>query len=238
MTDVSPVSPISPTATRLQWLAPVALLAVLFAMSWWAYDRLPPRIDLQTLFSGGHGQSQSAAQVAFLIPALVAVVTIANLLAAHWNVLVWPRKALSSRDAAVMWPLAIRLIPIGVAQFIVVQAFTLAAALGWISEIAGLRGAGVVFSLGFAVMGNWLPLVTRPNPFIGYRLTVLYNDPERWRKAQRMAGHCFVAAGLLLALLFVVAPMLGNRLLFPVFAVVLLAPVLLTRRRSAQRESA
>jgi hypothetical protein len=241
MTDVSPVSPISPTATRLQWLAPVALVAVLFAMSWWAYDRLPPRIVLQTLFSGfsdRHAQSQSAAQLAFLMPALVAVVTIGNLLVAHWNVLVWPRKTLSSRDAAAMWPLAIRLTSLAVAQLIVVHAFTLAAALGWISEIAGLRGAGVVFSLGFAVSANLLPLVTRPNTFVGYRLTVFYNDPERWRKAQRMAGYCFVAAGLLFALLFVIAPVLGTRLLIPVFAVAMLAPVLLTRRGAAQRESA
>lgn len=38
-----------------------------------------------------------------------------------------------------MWPLAIRMLTVAVAQFLVVHAFALAEALGWISEIAGLR---------------------------------------------------------------------------------------------------
>lgn len=235
MTDVSPVSP---AATRFQWLMLFALVVALFAMSWWAYDRLPPMIVLRTLFSGGHDQPDSAARVAFTLPALVAVGVLGNLLAARWNGLFWPGKAPSSRDTEAMWPLAIRMFTIGVAQFIVVQAFTLAAALGLISEIAGLRGAGVALGLGLAVMGNWLPLVTRRNSFVGYRLSVLYDDPDRWRDAQRMAGYFFVGAGLLLAGLFVIAPVLGTQLMVPVIAVTALAPVLLTRRAAVQRGSA
>ena len=235
MTDVTPVSP---ATTRLQWLTLVALVATLFAMSWWAYDRLPPMIVLRTLFSGRPGQPESAARMAFTLPAMVAIALLGNLLAAHWNVLVWPRKALSSSDAAAMWPLAIRMFTMAAAQFIVVQAFTLAAALGLIAEIAGLRGAGVAFGIGVAVIGNSLPLVTRRNSFVGYRLSVLYDDPDRWRDAQRMAGSFFVGAGLLLAMLFVVAPVLGTRLMIPVIAVTALAPVFLTRRAAVQRGSA
>ena len=235
MTDVSPVSP---AATRLQWLTLFALVAALFAMSWWAYDRLPPMIVLRTLFSGRNDQPESAARVAFTLPAMVAVALLGNLLAARWNVLFWPRKAPSSRDAGAMWPLAIRMFTIAAAQFIVVQAFTLAAALGLISEIAGLRGAGVAFGIGVAVIGNSLPLVTRRNSFVGYRLSVLYDDPDRWRDAQRMAGYFFVGAGLLLTVLFVVAPVLGTRLMIPVIAVTALAPVLLARRAAVQRGSA
>jgi hypothetical protein len=241
MTDASPVapaSPASPSTPRLWWLLQVALVAALFAMSWWAFNRLPPTIVLRTLFFGRHGQPVSAAQFAFGLPTIVAVFVIVHLLAAHWNVLVWPRKALSSRDAAAMWPLAIRMLTIGVAQFLVVHAFALAAALGWISEIVGLRGAGVAFGLGLAVAGNWLPLVTRRNSFVGYRLSVLYDDPDRWRNAQRIAGYCFVASGLLLALLFLVAPVIGTRLLLPVFVVTVLAPVLLARRTAGQHKSA
>lgn len=235
MTDVSPVSP---AATRLQWLTLFALVAALFAMSWWAYDRLPPMIVLRTLFSGPNVQPESAARVAFTLPAIVAIGVLGNLLAGHWNVLFWPRKALPSRDAGAMWPLAVRMFTIAAAQFIVVQAFTLAAALGLISEIAGLRGAGVALGIGVAVVGNSLPLVTRRNSFVGYRLSVLYDDPDRWRDAQRMAGYFFVGAGLLLAVLFVVAPVLGTRLMIPVTAVTVLAPVLLTRRAAVQRGSA
>jgi hypothetical protein len=46
-----------------------------------------------------------------------------------------------------------------------------------------------------------------------------------------------VAGGLLLALLFLVAPVLGTRLLIHVLAVTVLAPVLLTRRTAGRRES-
>lgn len=235
MTDVSPVSP---AATRLQWLTLFALVAALFAMSWWTYDRLPSMIVVRTLFSGRDGQPESAARVAFTLPAMVALALLGNLLAARWNVLFWPRKAPSSRDAGPMWPLAIRMFTIAAAQFIVVQAFTLAAALGSISEVAGLRGAGVAFGIGVAVIGNALPLVTRRNSFVGYRLTMFYDDPDRWRNAQRMAGYCFVAAGLLLAVVFAVAPVLGTRLMIPVIAVTALAPILLTRRAAVQRGSA
>ena len=235
MTDVSPVSP---ATTRLQWLTLFALVAALFAMSWWAYDRLPPMIVLRTLFSGGHDQPESAARVAFTLPAMVAFALLGNLLAARWNGLFWPRKAPSSRDAGAMWPLAIRMFTVGVAQFIVVQAFTLAAALGSISEIAGLRAAGVALGIGVAVMGNWLPLVTRRNSFVGYRLSVFYDDPDRWRDAQRITGYFLVGAGLLIAVLFAFAPVLGTRLMIPIMAVTLLAPVLLTRQAAAQRGSA
>ena len=235
MTDVSSDSP---AATRLQWLTLFALVAALFAMSWWAYSHLPPTIVLRTLFSGRDDEPQSAARVAFTLPAMVALALLGNLLAARWNALVWPRNAPSSRDAGAMWPLAIRMFTLAAALFIVVQAFTLAAALGWISEIAGLRGAGVAFGIGVAVIGNSLPLVTRRNSFVGYRLSVLYHDPDRWRDAQRMAGYFFVGAGLLLAVLFVVAPVLGTRLTIPVIAITALAPVLLTRRAAVQRGSA
>ena len=100
MTDASHVSPGSPVTARVQWLTPVALVAALFAMSWWAFDRLPPTIVLRTLFSGRQGQPESAAYLAFVLPAIVAILVIGQLLAARWNVLVWPRKALASRDAA------------------------------------------------------------------------------------------------------------------------------------------
>ena len=96
----------------------------------------------------------------------------------------------------------------------------------------------MALGIGVAVIGNALPLVTRRNSFVGYRLTVLYNDPDRWRDAQRIAGYFFVAAGLLLAAVFVVAPVLGTQLLIPVLAVTMLLPVLLTRRAAAQRPSA
>lgn len=230
-------SPFSPASTRLWWITPVALVAALFAMSSWAYGRLPATIVIQTLWTGRSGHPQSAAQFAFTVPVLVGIGVLVNLLAAHWNVLVWPAKALSSSDAAVMRPLAMRLFTIGAAQFIVTHGFALAAALGWISEIAGLRGAGVALGLALAIAGNSLPLVTRRNSFVGYRLTTFYNDPDRWRTAQRMAGYCFVAAGLVLAAVFVVAPVLGNRLLLPVVAITLIAPVLLTRR-AGQRGAA
>ena len=235
MTDASPVSP---ATTRLQWLTLVALVGALFAMSWWAYYRVPPTIVLRTLFSGGHDQPASAARVAFTVPAIVAMGVLGNLLAGCWNVLFWPRKAPPSRDAGAMWPLAIHMFTVAAAEFIVIQAFTLGAALGLISEIAGLRGAGVALGIGVAVIGNALPLVTRRNSFVGYRLTVLYNDPDRWREAQRIAGYFFVAAGLLLAAVFVVAPVLGTRLLIPILAVTMLVPVVLTRRAAAERPSA
>jgi hypothetical protein len=63
---------------------------------------------------------------------------------------------------------------------------------------------------------------------------VLYDDPDRWRDAQRMAGYFLVGAGLLLAVLFVVAPVLGTRLMIPVIAITILAPVLLTRRAAGR----
>ena len=177
MTD--DVSPVPPAATRLQWLTLFALVAALFAMSWWAYDRLPPDIVMRTLFSGRDDQPASAVRAAFTL-----------------------------------------------------------AALGWISEIAGLRGAGVALGIGVAVIGNSLPLVTRRNSFVGYLLSVLYDDPDRWRDALRMAGYFFVGAGLLLAALFLVAPVLGTRLTIPIIAVTALAPVLLTRRAAVRRGSA
>ena len=235
MTDASPVSP---ATTRLQWLTLFALVAILFAMSWWAYDRLPPMIVLRTIFWDPNGKPESAARVAFTVPAIVASGLLGNLLAARWNALFWPGKASPSRDAGAMVPLAIRMFTIAAAQFIVVHAFTLAAALGLISEMAGLRGAGVALGIGLAVVGNSLPLVTRRNTFVGYRLSVLYDDPHRWRDAQRIAGYFFVAAGLLLAAVFVVAPVLGTRLLIPVLAVTILVPALLTRRAAAERPSA
>lgn len=235
MTDESPASP---AVTRLQWLMLFALIAALFAMSWWAYERLPAMIDVRTLFSGGNNQPLSAARVAFTLPAIVTLGLLGNLIAARWNVLVTPSKAPSSSDAGAMWPLAIRMFTLAAAQFIVVQAFTLAAALGSISEIAGLRGAGVALGIGVAIIGNSLPRITRRNSFVGYRLSVLYDDPDRWRNAQRMAGYFFVGAGILLAVLFAVDPVLGTRLLIPIIAVSALAPVLLTRRAAVKRGSA
>ena len=126
-----------------------------------------------------------------------------------------------------MRPLVAYYYSVVVATSGLIHAFNLGTNLGLVSELTGLRGAGVTFGVAFILLGNVLPPVTRPNAFIGFRASFLYGDRVRWSNTQRVAGYVYVLVGLVLAGGFAIDPLGFNRMMMPLLAVAIIAPVLL-----------
>lgn len=208
---------------------PVALLVVTFLLSLWAYGQLPETVTVRTLFTGRHVSTESAVQFAFQLPFIIATIIGLNLAGMRWNVVLWPRVPMKAGDAEAMRPLVAYNFSVVVATSALIHAFSLGTGLGWVTEPAGLRGAGVTLGLAFILVGNVLPLVTRPNAFIGFRASVLYGDRVRWSNAQRVAGYTYVVCGLVLAAGFAIDPMGFTRMVTPLLAVAIVAPLLLAR---------
>ncbi len=210
---------------------PVALLVLTFLMSFWAYGQLPADVTVRTLFTGRHLSTESALKFAFQLPFLTATMIGVSLVGARWNRVLWSRVPLKASDADAMRPLVSYNFSIVVAMMALMHAFSLATGLGGVSETTGLRGAGITLGAGLILLGNVLPLVTRPNAFIGFRASVLYGDPARWSNTQRVAGYVYVLCGLVLAAGFAIDPSGFTRMVVPLIAVAVIAPLLLVRRQ-------
>ena len=210
---------------------PVVLLVLMFLLSWWAYGQLPAHVTVRTLFTGRHVSTESAAHFAYALPLITAAIVGLSLVGVRWNFVFGPRVPMEAKDAHAMRPLVAYYFSVVVAMSGLIHAFSLGAGLGWMSELAGLRGAGVSFGVGFILIGNVLPLVTRPNAFIGYRASILYGDPTRWSYTQRVAGYVYVLSGLVLAGGFAIDPLGFTRMVMPLLAVAIVAPLLLSRTR-------
>ena len=98
----------------------------------------------------------------------------------RWNTVLWFRGPITASDAEAMRPLVSYYYSVVVATSGLIHAFSLGTSLGLVSELTGLRGAGTTLGVAFILLGNVLPLVTRPNAFIGFRAGFLYGDRVRW----------------------------------------------------------
>ena len=215
----------------------VALLVLTFLLSWWAYGQLPAAVTVRTLFTGRHASTESAAKFAFQLPCITAALIGLILVQVRWPVMLWSRVAMKASDAEAMRPLVAYNFSVVAAMAGLIHAFSLGTGLGWMSEPTGLRGAGVTLGVSFILFGNRLPLATRPNAFVGYRASVLYGDPARWSNTQRVAGYIYMLCGLVLAGGFALDPTGFTRMVTPVLAVVILAPLLLARTRGPAASS-
>lgn len=206
---------------------PVALLGLTFLLSLWAYGQLPDHVTVRTLFTGRNVSTESAVQFAFQLPCVIAALVGLSLVGVRWNTVLWFRGPITASDAEAMRPLVPYYYSVVVATSGLIHAFSLGTGLGLVSELMGLRGAGVMLGVAFILLGNVLPLVTRPNAFIGFRGSFLYGDRVRWSNAQRVAGYVYVLVGLVLAGGFAIDPLGFNRMMMPLIAVAIIAPVLL-----------
>lgn len=67
------------------------------------------------------------------------------------------------------------------------------------------KGIGVVVTLFFIVIGNYLQSV-RPNYFIGIRTPWTLESEDIWRKTHRMGGRLWMIGGILLLILSISVP--------------------------------
>lgn len=219
---------LSPSAWSLARI-PVALLVLTFLLSLWAYGQLPDHVTVRTLFTGRHVSTESAVQFAFELPCVIAALVGLGLVGVRWNTILWFGGPITASDAEAMRPLVAYYYSVVVAASGLIHAFSLGTGLGLVSELTGLRGAGVTVGVAFILLGNVLPLVTRPNAFIGFRASFLYGNRVRWSNTQRVAGYVYVLVGLVLAGGFAIDPLGFNRMMMPLLAVAIIAPVLLVR---------
>ena len=66
------------------------------------------------------------------------------------------------------------------------------------------KGIGVIITLFFVVIGNYLQSV-RPNYFIGIRTPWTLESEDIWRKTHRMAGRLWMIGGIMMLLMAVFA---------------------------------
>jgi uncharacterized membrane protein len=70
----------------------------------------------------------------------------------------------------------------------------------------------------FAIIGNYMPNL-KPNYFAGLRMPWTLENPDNWRKTHALAGKCWFAGGLLIAVVCLFLPVIPA---IVVFAIVLL----------------
>jgi len=164
--------------------AVIATLATL-AFSWWAWPQLPAEVATHWGVNGEPNGWSSPTFAAFLIPGVMALMTL--LFSALPNI--DPLKKNYEFHGSVYF----LLVNVVVVFIGIVQVLVLGLALGWPLDMRAVLP--ILIGALFVFMGNLLPRI-RPNWFMGIRTPWTLSSERVWRKTHRVGGYAFTLAGL------------------------------------------
>ncbi len=155
------------------------------AFSWWAWPQLPERVATHWGVNGQPNGWSSPAFAAFLMPAVMALMTL--IFAALPNI--DPLKKNYEFHGSVYF----LLVNVIIGFVGIVQVLILGSALGWPFDMRSVLP--ILLGALFVFMGNLLPRI-RPNWFMGIRTPWTLSSERVWRKTHRIGGYAFTIAGL------------------------------------------
>jgi len=195
-------------------LPAIAAVIVALAFSVWALPQLPDRMATHWGLSGQPDGWSSRAFAAFLLPAVMAAMTIIFAFLPRID----PLRRNYEIHGSTYWTLVNSVVVFEV----LIHLAVLGRGLGWPIPMDRVTPAGV--GALFVLMGNLMTRM-RPNWFMGIRTPWTLSSERVWRKTHRIGGYAFMAGGLLLILIALVS---GTRIvpvLIGVVVVVVLWPV-------------
>lgn len=177
------------------WIS-LALVIVAFAVSALAFSHLPPIVPVHWGPSGAADQFGSRARGALQIPVAMLAAWIFVGFVPRFDRNVFIKYDQRDSDISTVRPVYGVVVVIVLAFLLAMHCFDVVTALGYIGQNKQPLLLGLLLSIGMIVMGNYIPLVTRRNAFVGYRLPWAYSSAEVWRRTQRAGGYGMVAAGI------------------------------------------
>ena len=162
-------------------------LAVMVALSTWAYVRLPADALVPTSWTfDGRVDGYAGKLSGLFLPVVLFPVVIGVLFLVPR---IEPRKINLARSASAFRATAYALIGF----FVGLHALIVAAALGYALEMGRVIPVGVGALL--VVIGNWMPKI-RSNFLFGIRTPWTLTSDHAWRRTHRVGGWVFVGLGL------------------------------------------
>lgn len=195
---------------RSRWFGFV-LAALALAVTWFAWDRLPPHLATHWDIHGHINGYSSRAFGGLLAPGMMILLTLLFQALPALD----PRRANYAKFADTYWIIANSVILF----LAIVHVMVLAYGLGY--PVAMTRVLPLGLAVLFIALGNVLPRV-EPNWFVGIRTPWTLSSDTVWRKTHRTGGWVFLLCGC--ALLIEGVTPLGNSL--PLMVATIVAAVL------------
>jgi uncharacterized membrane protein len=195
-------------------LPAITAIIVALAFSVWALPQLPERVATHWGLSGQPDDWSSRAFAAFLMPGVMAAMTIIFAFLPRID----PLRRNYELHGSTYWVLVNSVVVFEV----LIHVAVLGSSLGWPIPMGRVTPAGV--GALFVLFGNLMTRM-RPNWFMGIRTPWTLSSDRVWRKTHRVGGYAFMAGGLLLMLTALVS---GTRIvpvLIGIVGVVVLWPV-------------
>ncbi len=221
MVDGSEIGEREESEAPLSLLAEVApavvALAALWAVSLWAWPKLPDQVPTHWGISGQPDAWGSRAGVAFGVPALfTGIVGLVVLLS---------RPALDFRFAGRMDPRVRRLvICLTALLFVSMHGLVLVSVLRGELVFTSAR-LWIPLGLFFILLGNYLPRL-EPNQWVGIRIPPTLEDRRVWKSTHRFAAPFFMGAGFIQLLVGLLPPAPGNWIGMGVIAIACGLPII------------
>ncbi len=192
------------------------ITAAALAFALWALPQLPERVATHWGMNGQPDDWSSPAFAAFLMPGLMAFLSLLFAVLPSID----PLKKNYEFHGSVYF----LLVNVIVAFTGVVHVIVLGAALGWPISIS--RAIPALIGVLFVFIGNLLPRI-RPNWFMGIRTPWTLSSEQVWRKTHRVGGYAFTLAGLaFIVISFLGRGPAGTRLMLWLVFPIVLWPVL------------
>jgi len=197
-------------------MMPAVLITIAtLAFSWWAWPQLPEKVVTHWGANGQPNGWSSPTFAAFLIPGVMALMTL--IFAALPNI--DPLKKNYEFHGSVYF----LLVNVIIGFVGIIQAIVLGSALGWPFDMR--TALPLLLGALFVFMGNLLPRI-RPNWFMGIRTPWTLSSERVWRKTHRVGGYAFTVAGLVfIATAFIPMGNSGTAVMLAVIFPMVLWPV-------------
>jgi immunity protein, SdpI family len=195
-------------------LPAISAVILVLAFSLWALPQLPDRMATHWGLSGQPDGWSSRAFAAFLLPAMMAAMTIIFAFLPRID----PLRRNYEIHGSTYWTLVNSV----VVFMVLVHVAVLGNGLGWPIPMGRVAPAGV--GALFVLIGNLMTRM-RPNWFMGIRTPWTLSSERVWRKTHRVGGYAFTAGGLLMIFIALVSGRRIVPMLLGVVGVIVLWPV-------------
>lgn len=189
----------------------LCLLPIFLGLFYW--KALPAEIPTHFDFSGQADGYSSKAEAVFFLPLFMVGIHVISIFMT--SVSPKSQNIGSKGKILIYWLVPMIAIPVQVASLL--------SAMNIISSKELVIGIGVLLSLLFIVIGNYMPKI-KQNYVFGIKLPWTLDNEENWYKTHRFAGKVWVACGVLF-LLDILFQFAMPYVLVPTFLVMLLAPL-------------
>ncbi|HET9294924.1 MAG TPA: SdpI family protein [Gemmatimonadales bacterium] len=195
-------------------LPAISAVILVLAFSLWALPQLPDRMATHWGLSGQPDGWSSRAFAAFMLPAVMAAMTIIFAFLPRID----PLRRNYEIHGSTYWTLVNSV----VVFMVLVHVAVLGNGLGWPIPMGRVAPAGV--GALFVLIGNLMTRM-RPNWFMGIRTPWTLSSERVWRKTHRVGGYAFTAGGLLMILIAFVSGRRIVPMLLGIVGVIVIWPV-------------